>query len=136
MAIRRWYLAIFFSKVFAIERDVHLFQKTVERLQTLEARVHLRHGDGHQGWAEHGPYDAIVVSCALHLHHPDQPGFEDSLRPLLAPLFAQLSPLSCLVIPAGDAHEQRLCFFRRKHRDWDMVFDWPVRFVPLLAGVS
>lgn len=53
------------------------------------------HGDGYFGWKEHGPYDAIIVTCATG-HLPP-------------PLWKQLKPGGKIVIPIGGPYEaQRL----------------------------
>ena len=49
--------------------------------------VRVRAGDGYKGWPEHGPFDAVVVTCA-----PEQ---------LPAPLWEQLAPGGRIVIPVG-----------------------------------
>ena len=58
-------------------------------------RVKRRSGDGYHGWAEKGPFDAIIVTCASG-HLPP-------------PLWAQLKPGGRIVIPIGGPYEvQRL----------------------------
>jgi protein-L-isoaspartate(D-aspartate) O-methyltransferase len=37
-------------------------RRTLE--QTEYGEVSVRTGDGHDGWAEHAPYDAVYVTCA------------------------------------------------------------------------
>ena len=57
--------------------------------------IKTRYGDGYFGWKEHGPYDAIIVTCAAG-HLPP-------------PLWEQLKPGGKMVIPIGGPYEtQRL----------------------------
>jgi protein-L-isoaspartate(D-aspartate) O-methyltransferase len=79
-------------------------------------------GDGYFGWAEHGPYDAILVKEAL-----------DHLPP---PLVAQLKPGGRMVVPIGpSAGAQDLMLIEKDaqgnlHRTRHL----PVRFSPLQGG--
>lgn len=96
--------------------------------EALEAQgyseVRTKHADGYHGWAEHGPYDAIIVTAAAG-HLPP-------------PLWEQLKPGGRIVIPIGGTFEvQRLIVVdkteegRRRSR---AVL--PVRFVPLTRGAD
>jgi protein-L-isoaspartate(D-aspartate) O-methyltransferase len=74
--------------VYSVEIIPELAEQARERLQELGySQVHLQQADGYYGWAEHAPYDAIVVTAA-----PDH---------LPAPLVAQLKEGGRLVIPIG-----------------------------------
>jgi protein-L-isoaspartate(D-aspartate) O-methyltransferase len=53
------------AEVFSIEIVPELAHQAAERLEQLGySNIHLRVGDGFLGWAEHAPYDAILVSAA------------------------------------------------------------------------
>jgi protein-L-isoaspartate(D-aspartate) O-methyltransferase len=53
------------KQVYSLEIIAPLAQLARERLQRLgHANVEVRHGDGYEGWAEHAPYDGIIVTAA------------------------------------------------------------------------
>ena len=78
----------------------------------------VRWGDGYQGWAEHSPYDAIIVTAA-----PDQ---------VPQALIDQLKPGGNMVLPVG-TYFQKLKVISRtlddEIRKKDII---PVRFVPMV----
>src|SRR4030095_4459227 len=84
------------AEVYTVERHEALARAAERRLQTLGyTNVHVRHADGTLGWADHAPYDAIVVAAG----GPDIPG----------PLLEQLAVGGRLVIPIGPTpREQEL----------------------------
>ena len=89
-------------------------------LTTLALRnVHLRTGDGRQGWPEEAPFDRIIVTAAPTEVPPA--------------LLAQLAPGGRLVIPVGEVHgEQTLRLYERGDDGVNGTADLlPVRFVPL-----
>ncbi|MSO71276.1 MAG: protein-L-isoaspartate(D-aspartate) O-methyltransferase [Alphaproteobacteria bacterium] len=57
-------LAELAADVFTVERITQLSEQAQETLASLGYRnIHFRIGDGHAGWAEHAPYDAIIVTA-------------------------------------------------------------------------
>ena len=81
--------------------------------------IRVKHGDGYHGWAEHAPFDAIIVTCAAG-HLPP-------------PLWAQLKEGGRIVVPIGGAYEvQRLVVITKQddgsRRSRTVM---PVRFVPM-----
>ena len=57
-------LAEIAGEVYTIERFGSLAAKAAATLTDLGYHnVHVLHGDGTKGWAEHAPYDAIVVAA-------------------------------------------------------------------------
>src|SRR5450759_1014480 len=57
-------LAQIAKEVYTVERIGQLAEKAATMLSDLGYRnVHVRHADGTLGWADHAPYDAIVVAA-------------------------------------------------------------------------
>jgi len=108
--------------VHAIERQPELAILARDRMAALGyGNVVIHTGDGTQGWPENAPFDAILVAAG----GPAIP----------RPLCEQLAKGGRLVIPVGDADEQRLIRVTRSdaddYREEDMG---PVRFVPLVGA--
>jgi protein-L-isoaspartate(D-aspartate) O-methyltransferase len=82
-------------------------------------RIHLRTGDGHQGWPEAAPFDAIVVTAAAVTVPPK--------------LLAQLAPGGRLVIPVGDEEQHLEVHRRTADGGFSVERVLPVRFVPLVG---
>jgi protein-L-isoaspartate(D-aspartate) O-methyltransferase len=86
--------------------------------------VHLRHGDGHDGWPEAAPFDAIIMTAAA--------GY---IPPLL---IAQLKPGGRLVIPVGSVYGVQHLILVEKDAAGDTRTRTllPVAFVPLLRELQ
>lgn len=98
-----------------LAREVHrLFAQ-------LGVAVHARVGDGHAGWPEAAPFDAIVVTAA----------------PVDVPtaLLAQLAIGGRMVVPVG-MEEQELYAIRRTATGYEEKRGGAVRFVPMTGGAS
>jgi protein-L-isoaspartate(D-aspartate) O-methyltransferase len=52
------------GNVYSVEYHEALADRASRRLDELGYDVHVRHGDGHDGWPEHAPYDAAYLTCA------------------------------------------------------------------------
>ena len=52
------------GNVYSVEYGRRLGEKARERLGRLGYDVHVRIGDGREGWPEHAPYDAAYLTCA------------------------------------------------------------------------
>ncbi|HEX7812018.1 MAG TPA: protein-L-isoaspartate O-methyltransferase, partial [Burkholderiales bacterium] len=108
--------------VYSIERLAGLLSKARVRLRELGIRnVKVKHGDGHAGLKEVGPFDAIVIAAAA-THLPE----------LLA---EQLAQGGRLVLPLG-TREQRLVLVERNAEGFTQSVLDEVKFVPMIAGVS
>lgn len=108
--------------VYTVERHATLVEYARERLAQLGYdNVHVRHGDGTQGWPEHAPYDGIIVAAG----GPTVP----------VPLQEQLAVNGRLVIPVGRARrQQRLVLVTRTGADaFQRDVLSPVAFVPLIG---
>jgi protein-L-isoaspartate(D-aspartate) O-methyltransferase len=115
-------LAEIAGELYSVERIGQLAEKAAAKLATLRYdNVHVLHGDGSQGWAEHAPYDAIVVAAG-------GPKVPESLQ-------LQLKVGGRLVIPVGtDVRAQELVRVTRVSRTEFRREDLAdVRFVPLLG---
>jgi protein-L-isoaspartate(D-aspartate) O-methyltransferase len=110
------------DEVFTVERLGSLADMAAATLADLGYdNVHVLHGDGTRGWAEHAPYDAIVVAAG-------GPQVPESLK-------EQLRIGGRLVIPIGpDQRAQELVRLTRvsagEYRSEDIA---DVRFVPLIG---
>jgi protein-L-isoaspartate(D-aspartate) O-methyltransferase len=81
-------LAELVRHVYSIEIVDELAETATRRLRQMRyENVTITHADGHQGWAEHAPYDGIVITAAT----PEVP----------PALVEQLKPGARLVIPVG-----------------------------------
>jgi len=114
-------LARLCAKVYSIERHAALAASAETTLQRLGyANVTLRVGDGNQGWPEHAPYDAILVSAAA-LEVPPA-------------LFSQLQEGCRMIIPIGPPYSQELRLVRKVKGRPESDFLEACRFVPLVEG--
>jgi protein-L-isoaspartate(D-aspartate) O-methyltransferase len=109
------------AQVFAIERHGELASAAATRLAELGYdNVELRAGDGTTGWAEHAPFDAIVVSAS-------GPAAPQSLKD-------QLRIGGHLVMPVGRTSDQRLMkLTRRSATEFGEQDLGGVAFVPLVG---
>ncbi len=109
--------------LYSVERIAALQQRARRVLRDLKIRnVHMRHGDGFEGWQAYAPYDGILVAAAAH-----------SVPPAL---LEQLAPGGRLVIPVGPEREQQLMRVTRRGDTFEREPLGAVMFVPLLAGIS
>jgi protein-L-isoaspartate(D-aspartate) O-methyltransferase len=110
--------------VFTIEIVETLARAATERFAELHySNIHVKSGDGYDGWTEAAPFDAIIVTAAA-------PYVPDSLK-------AQLVDCGRLVIPVGEeAGDQVLMRFHRQGRELRADTLEPVRFVPMRGEIE
>ena len=112
------------AKVFTIERQKGLFDKTRSLLDELGFRAKCFLGDGYQGLTEvnYGPYDRIIITCGA--------------REIPTALMQQLKDGGIMVIPLGEEEQEMLRI--TKHGDsreqWDIEHYGSYSFVPMLDG--
>jgi len=113
-------LARLAGRVSTIEIVAPLAEQAARRLAALDfANVEVRAGDGYAGWAEHAPFDAIIVAA----------GAAEVPQPLLD----QLKPGGRLVMPIGPSWAQEQIMVVTKATDGAITrcsLGWTT-FVPL-----
>lgn len=113
-------LASLVPQVYTVERIEPLMRAAKSRLHDLGMHnVRFKVADGSEGWAEQGPYDAIMVTAAAaQLPHT---------------LVAQLTDQGRMVVPVGQ-DLQELLLLRRSGQDSDHAIERleMVNFVPLV----
>ena len=105
--------------VYSVEYVDRLAREARERLADLGYAVHVRVGDGHDGWPEHAPYDAAYLTCAA-AQVPDA-------------VVDQLREGGRLVAPIG-ATSQRLVTVTKTAAGLRREEHGAVRFVPMQGG--
>ena len=106
------------AEVYTIEIVPELGQRAERLLGELGYEgVHVRVGDGFDGWPEQAPFEAIVVTAA-----PDE---------IPRPLLDQLARGGRLVIPVGTGSQDLVVVTRDAHGGYERRRVAPVRFVPM-----
>lgn len=116
-------LAELVKRVYSVEIIESLALTARDRLAALGYRnIEIRIGDGYAGWADKGPFDAIVVAAAASRIPPA--------------LVAQLKPGGRMVIPVGEHPAAQDLMLVEKRADGSITTRnvLPVRFVPLVEG--
>ncbi|HXF95928.1 MAG TPA: protein-L-isoaspartate(D-aspartate) O-methyltransferase [Gemmatimonadales bacterium] len=111
-------------RVYTIEIFGALAESARRRLERLGyGAVEVRHGDGHFGWPEAAPFDAVIVTAAAGYVPPA--------------LVEQLKPGGRMVIPVGSVYGVQNLILVEKDGRGDVRTRQllPVRFVPLLSGL-
>lgn len=118
-------LAQLVPEIYSVERIAPLLDKARERMSILGFNnVEFKHDDGNMGWAEKGPFNAILSAAAPYTVPQE--------------LLGQLAPNGVLIIPVGKENQQELRFIVREgssDRFTNQVVE-SVRFVPLLSGTA
>jgi len=108
------------DKVYTIEIVKPLADQARQVLESLGyVHIHVRHGDGYQGWPEEAPFDAIIVTAAPPEVPPE--------------LIRQLKVGGRMVIPVGEGFQNLLLISKTPTGIRRKVL-FPVRFVPMVPG--
>jgi protein-L-isoaspartate(D-aspartate) O-methyltransferase len=111
-------LSLLAKEVYSMEIVEPLAAEAAARLRMLGyTHVHTRCGDGHLGWPEEAPFDAIIVTCA-----PQE---------IPAPLVAQLREGGRMMIPVGAPGVQELLLLTKEDGELRQFKTMQVRFVPM-----
>jgi len=112
-------LAELAKQVYSVDIIDELVRGARERLRRLGyANVEFRVGNGYYGWAEHAPYDKIMVTAACELIPPA--------------LIAELKPGGRMVVPTGIPDKQALTLVEKSRSGRLTTRDMlPVRFSDL-----
>jgi protein-L-isoaspartate(D-aspartate) O-methyltransferase len=114
-------LAQLVAEVYTIEIIEPLAQRAEADLKRLGyTNIHVRAGDGYQGWPEAAPFDAIIVTCAPEKVPP--------------PLVEQFRDGGRMIIPIGPLGDQELVLLRKQGEQLEQRVVLPVRFVPMTGG--
>jgi protein-L-isoaspartate(D-aspartate) O-methyltransferase len=106
------------AEVFTVEIVEEFAEAAGIRLATLGLDAAIKVGDGSRGWADHAPFDRILVTAAA--------------RAVPAALGEQLAPGGRMVIPLGGKEVQQLSVVAKGHDGSLAVREiMPVRFTLL-----
>lgn len=107
-------------EVYTIEIVPELGKRSKALLAELGyEHVHVKIGDGYEGWSEYAPYYKIIVTCA-----PEE---------VPQPLIDQLAPGGRIVVPVGGVNEIQYLVVLKRSKKGKLITDYqyPVRFVPM-----
>lgn len=111
-------LAPLVKTVYSIEINKPLGEKAARILSRLGYKnVITKIGDGFQGWAEHAPFDKIIVTCS-----PEE---------IPEPLVEQLAEGGRMVIPVGERYDQMLVLLTKRGGEMVRESLVPSLFVPM-----
>jgi protein-L-isoaspartate(D-aspartate) O-methyltransferase len=117
-------LAAIGCEVYTVEIFEDLATRARERLERLGyGGATVRHADGHYGWSEEAPFDAVIVTAAAGYIPPA--------------LVEQLRPGGRMIIPVGSVYgvQNLILIEKRSEEDVRTRNVLPVRFVPMLKGL-
>jgi protein-L-isoaspartate(D-aspartate) O-methyltransferase len=104
--------------VYSVELNVHLHDRARVILSSMGVHnVHLRSGDGSDGWPDEAPFDIVMVTAAM-------PG-------IAIPLLHQLKPEGRLIAPIGEDELQTLVRISHKTGHWSEEYFGECRFVKM-----
>jgi protein-L-isoaspartate(D-aspartate) O-methyltransferase len=108
------------AKVYTIERQEKLYERTIKVLPHMGYNPKFFLGDGSKGIERHAPFDKIIVTAGA----PTVPEV----------LLGQLSIGGILVIPVGDENFQKMVtILKTGENDYEKIVLDTFRFVPLVG---
>lgn len=111
-------LAEIVKDVYSIEIVPSLAREAKQRLRKLGYdNVTTKHGDGYEGWAEHAPFDKIIVTCS-----PEN---------VPKPLVRQLKEGGKMIVPLGERYQQVFHLFEKRGGRLVQTKLIPTLFVPM-----
>jgi protein-L-isoaspartate(D-aspartate) O-methyltransferase len=111
------------AEVYTIEIVEPLGNRAAQTIQRLGYdNVHVKIGDGYQGWPEHAPFDKIIVTC--------------SPQDVPKALVEQLREGGRLVVPLGERFQQILYLFRKVNGELHKERLEPTFFVPMTGAAE
>jgi protein-L-isoaspartate(D-aspartate) O-methyltransferase len=109
------------AKVYTIERQKNLFERTKKFLPSIGYNPKMFYGDGYKGLEPHAPFDRIIITAAA----PDIPHS----------LLAQLKSGGIMVVPVGPPEIQIMTTVTKLNdKDLEEVEHAQFRFVPMLEN--
>ncbi|MGC4003254.1 MAG: protein-L-isoaspartate(D-aspartate) O-methyltransferase [Pirellulales bacterium] len=90
-------------------------KRALERLKYKN--VHVKIGDGFQGWPDHAPFDKIIVTCS-----PEK---------VPQPLIDQLKEGGRMIVPVGERYQQVLYLMKKENGKLVQELLRPTLFVPM-----
>ena len=107
------------AKVYSIERQKELFDKTKVLLPSLGYKAQLYYGDGYKGKSAFAPFDKVIITCGA---------------PFVPPaLVEQLKIGGIMVIPVGEGRVQSMKRITKKAKDGLIEEEFGnFSFVPML----
>ena len=109
-------------QVYSIEIQPQLATTARETLDWLGYQnIEIETGNGYRGWAEHAPYNAIIVTAAPEKVPPA--------------LIEQLAVGGTMVIPVGTRHQNMIVLTKSEEKAISKK-TIPVRFVPMREKLS
>jgi len=106
------------AKVFSVERQKNLYDKTKLLFSEMGYDPRLFYGDGYKGLPNYAPFDKIIVTCGA----PEVP----------AALLSQLKTAGVLVIPLGQKEQVMTTFVKTGENQFHKEEFGEFRFVPML----
>ncbi len=116
-------LAQIFDLVYTVEIIPPLAKESKKTIEKLNYdNIFIRIGDGHNGWPEASPFDAIVITAA-----PEK--LPEKLLPQLKVGSGRM------VIPVGPPHDTQMKVITRlSEREFSEEIHFPVKFVPMTSN--